>query len=222
MTYPILIQQLQRQIILPLFYHKDASVCKAVVHALYAAGVRIIEFTNRGTAAKERFRELVQLRDNSMPDMMLAIGTVRNEDDMHVYSQLGADVFISPYWDDAVAQYAQTHQKIWVPGCMTPSEVHRAENAGIFLVKLFPGNVLTTGFVTAIRPLFPNMHFVVTGGVEAQVQSIAQWLTCGVCAVGLGSNLISKEIVSQQDFSLLQHNVATLLQQLKQINHQAT
>jgi 2-dehydro-3-deoxyphosphogluconate aldolase/(4S)-4-hydroxy-2-oxoglutarate aldolase len=97
---------------------------------------------------------------------------------------------------------------------MTPTEIHHAVHAGIQLIKLFPGNVLGTGFVEAIRPLFPNVHFVVTGGVDATADSVKQWLNAGVVAAGLGSKLITGEVLEQKKFSALQEKLTSLLSEL--------
>ncbi|MFN4285510.1 MAG: bifunctional 4-hydroxy-2-oxoglutarate aldolase/2-dehydro-3-deoxy-phosphogluconate aldolase [Lacibacter sp.] len=202
------------QKILPLFYHARQQVCSGVLQALYDAGIRMVEFTNRGPAALERFTEMVQQRNRYMPDLLLAVGTIRTEADVNNYRAAGADVLISPFWDDAVAAAAKELETPWIPGCMTPSEINRAAVAGIRLVKLFPGNVLGTGFVEAIRPLFPEMQYVVTGGVDATAESIGQWLQAGVLAAGLGSKLITAAVLEQQQFPALQNRVATLLTQV--------
>ena len=205
---------LQKQKVLPLFYHADAEVCKGVVEALYHGGIRIVEFTNRGSEALSRFTELCSLCKQSYPEMRLAVGTIASGKDAEDFIKAGADVLISPFWDDEVAVVAKNAGVLWIPGCMTPSEVHHAVQEGIQLIKLFPGNVVGPGFVEAIRPLFPGIHFVVTGGVDATADSVKQWLNAGVVAAGLGSKLITGEVMLQKQFSLLQEKVASLLSEL--------
>ncbi|MEL4486132.1 hypothetical protein AAEH76_21550, partial [Shewanella algae] len=90
-----------------------------------------------------------------------------------------------------------------MPGCMTPTEIHIAAAAGCNLIKLFPGNVLGTSFVQAIKPLFPSLDFVVTGGVEANKQNIELWLKAGVMGVGLGSKFITEDIITNKKFDEL-------------------
>lgn len=82
-------------------------------------------------------------------------------------------------------------------------------------MKLFPGNLLGAEFVQAVRPLFPEVQFVVTGGVEPTVAGVELWLQAGVLAAGLGSKLISNELMEQQQFNQLEKNVAELLRQLQ-------
>ncbi len=205
---------LQKQKVLPLFYHADAEVCKGVVEALYHGGIRLIEFTNRGSEALSRFTELSSLCKQLYPEMRLAVGTIASGKDAEDFINAGADVLISPFWDDEVAVVAKNAGVLWIPGCMTPTEIHHAVQEGIQLIKLFPGNLLGTGFVEAIRPLFPNVHFVVTGGVDATADSVKQWLNAGIVAAGLGSKLITGEVMQQKQFSVLQEKVSLLLSTL--------
>ncbi len=206
---------LSTQKILPLFYHSNEAVCSAIFRALYAAGIRLVEFTHRGKEAPDRFKELCELRRRSVPDMLLAFGTIRSATDAEMYLNIGADVLISPCWDDGVAEVVRNAGATWMPGCMTPTEIHRATLAGVTIVKLFPGNVLGAKFVQAIRPVFPAINFVVTGGVEPTAESIQHWLQAGVLAAGLGSKLIHAEIIEKQQFNQLEQSVAELVRTLQ-------
>lgn len=210
-----IVQALKAQKILPLFYHGDAAVCEGVIGALYNSGIRLVEFTNRGSEALARFTELVALCKGSFPEMKLAVGTISSGDDARSFIAAGAEVLISPFWDDEVASVAKAAGVVWIPGCMTPTEVHQAVKNGCRIVKLFPGNVLGAGFVEAIRPVFPDIHFVVTGGVEATGIGVEKWLQAGVVAAGLGSKLINHEVVEQNNYALLQEKVSALLAELK-------
>jgi 2-dehydro-3-deoxyphosphogluconate aldolase/(4S)-4-hydroxy-2-oxoglutarate aldolase len=206
---------LRHQKILPLFYHSDQVICTGVVESLYAGGIKMVEFTNRGEQALSRFRELHQLRKEKFPEMILAAGTIRSSEDAEAYLNAGADLLISPCFDEGVAEIAKKSGAVWLPGCMTPTEIHKAASAGINIVKLFPGNLLGAEFVQAVRPLFPEVQFVVTGGVEPTVAGVELWLQAGVLAAGLGSKLISNELMEQQQFNQLEKNVAELLRQLQ-------
>lgn len=198
-----IIQQIKQQGILPLFYHADKEVCLEVTGALYAAGIRVIEFTNRGEEAMNNFRALVTARNESMKDLLLAVGTIRTADQATKFIEAGADFLISPVFDADVCDVAYINKILWIPGCMTPTEMHVAENAGCKLVKLFPGNVLGPSFVAGIKELFPNLDVMPTGGVEVNKENIAEWFKAGVCAVGLGSKLISKDVLKNKDYATI-------------------
>lgn len=198
-----IIGAIREQAMLPLFYHDDRDICVAVATTLYEAGVRVLEFTNRGDQALENFKALVQLRDSQFRDLLLAVGTIRNAEQANRFINAGADFLISPVFDADVCDAAYLQKILWIPGCMTPTEIHRAENAGCRLVKLFPGNVLGPGFVSGIKELFPSLHFMPTGGVDITEESIGSWFKAGVCAVGMGSKLISKELLEKRDYTNL-------------------
>ena len=196
--------------LIPLFYENDVTTVVEVVKALYTAGIRTIEFTHRGVNALENFKALVALK-HEMPDLFLGIGTIKNEEDAKNYIDVGADFLISPVFDASVADIAYLHKVLWIPGCMTPTEIHNAQLAGCKIVKLFPGNVLGPGFIEAIKPLFNDIHFLVTGGVDATEQSIKSWLKAGAAGVGLGSKLISKHILANKDYNALTATTKQLL-----------
>lgn len=204
--------------LLPLYFHPDAEVSNNILIALYNAGVRVVEYTNRGQAALENFKGLLQLRNEKMPGMLLGIGTIKNETEAAAYHEAGADFLISPCYSTTIQQYVSNHNLTWVPGCMTPSEINQAHQAGIEFVKLFPGNTLKPAFMAAIKPLFPTMRFMPTGGVELEEENLQNWFKAGVSAVGMGSKLISQELVEKRDFPTLEEMTAkaiALIQTIK-------
>jgi 2-dehydro-3-deoxyphosphogluconate aldolase/(4S)-4-hydroxy-2-oxoglutarate aldolase len=206
---------LKAQRILPLYYHADAAVCAGVLKALYHGGIRMVEFTNRGDQALARYTALQAMCEQSLPGMQLAVGTISAKEDAENFIKAGAKVLISPFWDDQVFAVVKSAGVLWIPGCMTPREIHRAVDAGLNIIKLFPGNVIGTGFVEAVRPIFPRIHFVVTGGVDATAASVNTWMKSGVVAAGLGSKLITGDIMNNHQFDELQQKVATLLSELQ-------
>jgi len=190
--------------LLPLFYHEDITVCKEMVKALYRAGIRCIEFTNRGPLVLENFKLLLAHRNENYPDLVLAIGTIQNQKQAEAFIEEGDDFLISPFFDQSIADAAYLHKKLWIPGCMTSTEIHMAENAGSDLIKLFPGNVLGPGFVSAIKPLFPSISFLVTGGVDTSRENLTAWFKAGVVGVGMGSKLMSEELLASKNYAAIE------------------
>lgn len=197
------IEAIREQGFLPLFYHDDADLCVELVRVLYDAGVRVIEFTNRGENALENFKRILQLKQDGLSELQLAVGTIRTADQAEQFINAGADMLISPVFDADIADRAYLHKKLWIPGCMTPTEIHLAQKAGCKIVKLFPGNVLGPGFVSAARELFPGLHMMPTGGVEVDEKNIRAWFDAGVCAVGFGSKFISKDVLKNRNWDEL-------------------
>jgi len=216
-SHQSIIERIKEQGLLPLFYHADKEICLAVANALYAAGVRTIEFTNRGEHALENFKALKAARDSRMKDLLLAVGTIRNANDANSFMDAGADFLISPFFDADVADAAYIRKILWIPGCMTPTEIHVAENAGCTIVKLFPGNVLKPSFVQAIKELFPAIDLMPTGGVETDKENLKEWFDAGVCAVGMGSRLISKKLLQEKDFETIEKDTRKVLKRIAAI-----
>ena len=183
-------QRIAAQGVLPLYHHPEEGVAVAIACALYRGGLTCIEYTNRGSQALSNFTRLVELRESLFPDAVLAAGTIRNGTDAEAFVDAGADVLISPVFEEGVADIAKRYRKLWIPGCMTPTEMHRASRAGFRMVKLFPGNLTGPGYLESIKPVLPEVEVLVTGGVEPTVESLGAWFRSGAMAVGMGSRLI--------------------------------
>ena len=186
---------------MPLYYHEDAGVCIEILKALYAGGIRILEFTNRGESALANFKELKSTVKKSMPDVLLGIGTIKNAKQAQQYIKAGADFIVCPSIDEKVAKVTEKAGLLWIPGCMTPTEISAAENAGAKIVKIFPGNILGPSYITSIKELFPDIKFMPTGGVEVEQNNLRDWFNAGIVAVGMGSKLISKTVLESKNYT---------------------
>jgi 2-dehydro-3-deoxyphosphogluconate aldolase/(4S)-4-hydroxy-2-oxoglutarate aldolase len=195
-----ILEIIRQQGILPLFYNQSEEVSRQVLKALYEAGIRTVEYTNRGNAALQNFKALRRLCDEELKDMELGVGTIKTGDEAKAFVDAGADYLISPGVVKAAAKVAEKAGLLYVPGCMTPTEIIRAEGYGASFMKVFPGNLLGPGYITAIRDIFPNLEFMVTGGVEPEEQNLRAWFAAGVTAVGMGSKLITKQILESREY----------------------
>jgi 2-dehydro-3-deoxyphosphogluconate aldolase / (4S)-4-hydroxy-2-oxoglutarate aldolase len=206
-----------QQGLLPLYFHKDVTVSVEILKALYKAGIKAIEYTNRGEEALQNFAKMVEIRNAEMSDLLLGVGTIKNLETAKSYLNIGADFLVSPGFVKEVADHAVSNNIFYAPGCMTATEIITAENAGVKFVKLFPGNVLKPEFMSSIKDVFPNLLFMPTGGVDATQESIAAWFTAGVCAVGMGSKLISKKLMEEKDYSTIEKETLKVLALIKSI-----
>jgi len=193
-----------QQKMLPLYFNADETVTIEVLKAVYKAGVKAIEYTSRGDAAFNNFKKMIAIRDAEMPGLLLGIGTIKNKAQAESYVAIGADFIISPGFVLEIAEYTQANDIFYGPGCMTPSEIIAAENAGIKFIKLFPGNMLGPEYMSTIKDVFPKLLFMPTGGVDTTQENLAAWFKSGVCAVGMGSKLISKKLMEQKDYTAIE------------------
>ena len=212
-----LLKLIPDQGILPLYFYKDTEVSLEVLKALYRAGIRTVEYTNRGEAALQNFKKMRKLCDSELSGMYLGIGTIKNGEMAKSFIDAGADFIICPGLVEDVAKVADHNNMLWVPGCMTPTEIIRAETLGAKMIKLFPGNILGPEFMSSIKSLFPDLMFMPTGGVDLNKENIAEWLKAGVCAVGMGSKLISKQLLEEKDYSKIEELAKEALDILKSL-----
>ena len=203
---------------LPLYFNADENVSIEILRAIYRAGVKVFEYTNRGEAALKNFTKMIDIRNAEMPDMLMGIGTIKNTKQAKAYRKAGADFFVSPGFVLEVAEYSVKKGIFYAPGCMTPSDIIAAENAGIGFIKLFPGDMLGPKFLSSIKAIFPNLLFMPTGGVDTTHENISAWYKAGVCAVGMGSNLVSKKRMDELDYAGIEtatRDVLALIQTIK-------
>lgn len=212
-----ILKLIPEQGVLPLFFYKDTEVSIEVLKALYSAGIRSVEYTNRGEAALKNFKEMKRVCDSELKEMYLGVGTIKNAEAAKLFIDAGADYIISPGLVEDVIKLADQHNMLWVPGCMTPSEIIRAEQLGAKMIKLFPGNILGPSFLSAIKELFPNLLFMPTGGVEAEKENLQGWFKAGVCAVGMGSKLITKTALENRDYEGIKATTLKSLQLIKEV-----
>jgi 2-dehydro-3-deoxyphosphogluconate aldolase/(4S)-4-hydroxy-2-oxoglutarate aldolase len=204
-----------KQGMLPLFFYEDAEVSVQIVRTLHRAGVRVMEYTNRAKEAFENFKILKAAQLSDMPDLYLGIGTVKTVEDALRYVDAGADFIVAPTINPGVADIANKHNGLYIPGCMTPTEIHLAQQHQAALIKIFPANVLGPGFVSAVSDVFRGQLFMPTGGVELNKENISGWFKAGVAAVGMGSRLITKDVLQNRLYDQLYTDTVNTLELIK-------
>ncbi|NQZ79192.1 MAG: bifunctional 4-hydroxy-2-oxoglutarate aldolase/2-dehydro-3-deoxy-phosphogluconate aldolase, partial [Ekhidna sp.] len=149
-------QKMKETGMVPVFYHHDIEVCKAVVKSCYDGGVRVFEFTNRGDFAHEVFGQLNKFVIDECPELILGIGSVIDAGTTSLYLQLGANFIVSPILDEEMARTCNKRKVAWSPGCGSVTEIGKAHEFGSEVVKIFPGSqVGGPDFVKAVRGPFP-------------------------------------------------------------------
>ena len=202
---------------IPLFYNDDIEISKKIVQACYQGGARLLEFTHRGDFAHEVFRELISFANHSLPGMILGVGSVSDATSASYYLMNGANFIVTPVYREDIAIICNRRKVLWSPGCGSLTEISKAEEMGADLVKLFPGNIYGPEFVKAVRGPQPWTHIMPTGGVTTEETNLKSWFDAGVSCVGLGSKLISKEIIDNQAYEELAKSVEKTLQLIQRL-----
>lgn len=199
----IIVNSIQKQRMLPLFFYENTEVSLDITWTLYKAGIRVLEYTNRGEAALKNFKALKVFQQQEMPDMHLGIGTIKSAEEAERFIDAGADFIVSPIINPDVARITEQINMLWIPGCMTPTEIYCAQQYEAAIIKVFPANILGPEFISSIKELFRGQLFIPTGGVEVEAENIQNWFKAGVCAVGMGSKMISKKVLEQKLYDQL-------------------
>jgi 2-dehydro-3-deoxyphosphogluconate aldolase/(4S)-4-hydroxy-2-oxoglutarate aldolase len=193
----------------PVFHHDDLDTARSIVAALSRGGARVIEFTNRGDHAFEVFSELERSCASDHPQVILGAGSVVDEVTAGMYINIGANFVVGPMLDRRVAEVCNRRKVAYSPGCASPTEVALAHELGCEIVKVFPGGLVGgPAFVKAILGPCPWALLMPTGGVDTTEESLSGWFEAGVPCVGIGSKLVSKDLVDAADWEALERRTA--------------
>lgn len=203
--------------LVPLFYHSDVDLAKNILKACYNGGARLMEFTARGDFAFEVFSELNKYAIKELPGMVLGVGSVTDAAAASLYMQMGANFIVTPSFREDIAIACNRRKVMWSPGCGSLKEINTAEELGCELVKLFPGATYGAGFVKAIKGPQPWTNVMPTGGVTTEEDNLAAWFNAGVTCVGIGSKLISKDVIANKDYKGLEATVKQTIAVIKKL-----
>jgi 2-dehydro-3-deoxyphosphogluconate aldolase/(4S)-4-hydroxy-2-oxoglutarate aldolase len=208
--------------LIPVFYHPHVETAKQIVAACRAGGARVVEFTNRGDFAFQVFTALAQHVTEAEPDVMLGVGSVIDAPTAALYIAAGANFVVGPVLNPQVARLCNRRKIAYSPGCGSASEISQAEELGVEIVKVFPGEAVGgPAFVRSVLGPCPWTRIMPTGGVNATEDSIRAWFEAGVACVGMGSRLITKELVAAGDFDAIANKVAQVLAWIRDVRAQA-
>jgi len=212
--YPRLdvLQQIKHIGLIPIFYQGDLEIARNVICACADGGARVVEFTNRGDRAINIFNHLEEFCADKRPDIILGVGSIVDAPTAALYIAAGANFVVGPNLDEDAAYLCNSHKIPYSPGCASATEIQRAYRLGVEIVKVFPAaEVGGPAFVKMVKGPCPWIDIMPTGGVAPTKESLSAWFDAGVACVGMGSNLITKEILAAKDYAALTKKVAQTL-----------
>ena len=204
--------------VVPVFYHEDPATTISVVEACAEGGARVVEFTNRGDLAYKVFTEAVEHVIASDLDVILGVGSIVDAPTAGLYIASGANFVVGPLLNPEVARLCNRRKIPYSPGCGSVSEISQAEELGVEIVKVFPGSeVGGPEFVKSVLGPCPWTRIMPTGGVDASRESLEAWFGAGVACVGIGSKLVTRELLASGDFRALVANVRRVVGWIEEI-----
>ena len=204
--------------VIPVFYHHDVDVCKKVIQACANGGAKCIEFTNRGDFAAHAFYEVASHFARTDPSVIMGVGSIVDAPTAGIFIANGAKFVVGPLLNADVAKVCNRRGIPYSPGCGSATEIGDAQELGCEIVKVFPGSsVGGPDFVKSILGPMPWTRIMPTGGVEATEASLRQWFGAGIVACGIGSNLVTKELLDKKDYAGIEAKVRDTVQLIKTI-----
>jgi 2-dehydro-3-deoxyphosphogluconate aldolase/(4S)-4-hydroxy-2-oxoglutarate aldolase len=202
--------------LVPVFYQPDIDKAKRIVDAVAKGGCRVIEMTNRGDRAWRVFEALEIHCAKELPEMVLGVGSIVDAPTASLYIASGANFVVGPTLSEETARLCNARKVPYSPGCGSATEIQRAHELGVEIVKVFPGGeVGGPAFVKAVLGPCPWTSIMPTGGVDTTEQSTSSWIKAGAVALGIGSKLITKELVAAGDFDGIAKKVRQVLDWVK-------
>ena len=185
--------------IIPVIRADSADAAKAVVEALVEAGLTVAEITMTVPGAIEAIASVAKHFGDKV---LVGAGTVTDADTARRAADAGAEFIVTPCLVPGVIDAARRAEVAVLPGALTPTEVLEAFRLGGDMVKVFPAqNLGGASYLRALRGPFPEIPLVPTGGVT--LDNLREMFDAGAAAVGVGSEMISKEALARRDYAAI-------------------
>jgi 2-dehydro-3-deoxyphosphogluconate aldolase/(4S)-4-hydroxy-2-oxoglutarate aldolase len=178
---------IERVGLIPVLRARSVAQGRAVVDAMIAGGVTIVEVTMTVPGAIDLLKELQKAYGSAL---LLGSGTVTTADQAQATIDAGAEFVVSPSLHPEVISRTKTNKKISCPGALTPTEAITAWNAGADYVKIFPCSAVGgASYLKSLLAPFPHLKLIPTGGVT--LQTAESFIKAGARALGVGSDLVN-------------------------------
>jgi len=188
------IEKLKESKLVPVLRAPSQKEGLRMAHALISGGVRVLEVTMTVPGAVDL---IAQLSQSLAEDILIGAGTVLDPETAERCRDAGAKFIVSPALNLATVEWCKAEGIACAPGCLTPTEILTAHQAGADLIKIFPADAVGgSSYIKALKGPFPHIEFMPTGGVN--LATIKGFFEAGAVAVGVGSNLVNPKLNSEE------------------------
>jgi 2-dehydro-3-deoxyphosphogluconate aldolase/(4S)-4-hydroxy-2-oxoglutarate aldolase len=205
-----IIRELELNAVIAVIRLSDSTKLIKVCEAIFMGGVKSIEITMTAPNAIDVIKEAVkQLGDH----MLIGVGTVLTPEIAQRAIDAGANYVVSPIFKKEIIEVAHKNGVPALPGCFTPTEIQTAFEAGADIIKIFPADVLGMAFFKGILAPMPQLKLMPTGGVT--LTNAGDWINAGACAVGVGTALLDKKAIENENYNLLTDNARLIMSSIE-------
>lgn len=200
-----LIENIKREKLIVIVRGVVGDDLPALADALYRGGVRLMEITfdKSGKTPPHMTAENIRiLKEHTRGRMHIGAGTVTTPEEVELVANAGGEFIISPDTYEDVIRRTVELGLVSIPGALTPTEAATAHRYGADFVKLFPVSGLGTSYIKAIKAPLSHIRFLAVGGVD--LGNIDEYMKTGIAGVGIGSNIIDKELISRGEFDKIE------------------
>lgn len=178
------LQKIEKVGVVAVVRAENSEKAKQIALACMKGGINSIEITFTVPGAHKVIEALTEEFGDSL---LVGAGTVLDSITARIAILAGAKYIVSPSFDQETAKLCNRYQVPYMPGCMTLTEMIHAMEAGVDVIKVFPGSVFGPDFIKAVKGPLPNVALMPTGGVD--LNNVDKWIKNGCIAVGVGGNL---------------------------------
>jgi 2-dehydro-3-deoxyphosphogluconate aldolase / (4S)-4-hydroxy-2-oxoglutarate aldolase len=184
---------------------KEAEKLRKVIEAVYAGGITVIEITMTVPNAVKLIEEMAGYFENKI---IVGAGSVLDKKTAGDVIKAGARFVVSPVFKKEIIETAHKYDLPVMPGAFTPTEIQNAYEAGADVVKVFPADIVGMKYFKSVLAPLPHLKLMPTGGVD--LHNAGEWIKAGACSVGIGTALLDKNAIKNEQYEILTVNAQTI------------
>jgi 2-dehydro-3-deoxyphosphogluconate aldolase / (4S)-4-hydroxy-2-oxoglutarate aldolase len=213
MNRETILEEILKRKVVAVLRIKEADKLKKIIEAIAEGGLTVAEIT---MTVPNAIQLIEQMSNELDKNIIFGVGSVLSAEVAEQAIKAGAKYVVSPIFKKEIIDMSHKYDIPAMPGCFTPTEIQTAYEAGADVVKVFPADVLGMPFFKGVLAPMPHLKMMPTGGVS--LTNAGEWIKAGACAVGIGSALLDKEAIKNENYSKLTDNAKIIMKSVADAN----
>lgn len=213
MNRETILEEILKRKVVAVLRIQEANKLKKIIEAIAEGGLTVAEITMTVPNAIQLIEKMSKELDKNI---IFGVGSVLSAEVAEQAIKAGAKYVVSPIFKKEIIDMSHKYGVPAMPGCFTPTEIQTAYEAGADIVKVFPADVLGMPFFKGVLAPMPHLKMMPTGGVS--LTNAGEWIKAGACAVGIGSALLDKEAIKNENYSKLTDNAKIIMKSVADAN----